>query len=51
VYAAAQQGTSNADRPPQGGDISGKPRDNMQKIEGKDTPNVVLFNNEKKTIH
>jgi hypothetical protein len=48
VYSAAQQGTSNADGPPQGTDISGKPRDNMQKIEGKATPNVALFNNAKK---
>ena len=57
VYSAAQQGTSNADGPPQGADISSKPRDNMQKnnletickkIEGKDTPKVALFSNAKK---
>jgi len=47
IYSAAQQETSNADGPPQGADISGKPADNMQKTEGKDMPNVAHFNNAK----
>ena len=47
MYNAAQQGTSNADGPPQGDDVSGKPTDNMQKTEGKDMPNAAHFNNTK----
>jgi len=48
VYSAAQQRTSKADGPPLGADISGKPRDNTQKTEGKDVPNAAHFNNAKK---
>jgi len=48
MYSAAQKGNSNADGPPQGADISGKPRDKMQKTKGKDMQNAAHFNNAKK---